>query len=116
MCTFCSHGSFIGQSVCACAGGTFGVHAQEARGGAEGSALSLIMSLMSLPVCHGVMNALISAKLTDFSDCSVYCTHFPCDECKRIILQYGIEKFYFTTNRDCDDKLVKQKKKRIVIE
>ena len=66
------------------------------------------MSLMSLAVCHGVMNALISARWTDFRDCSIYCTHFPCDECKRIILQYGIKKYYFTTNKDCDDNLVNQ--------
>ena len=48
------------------------------------------ISLTFLPVCHGVMNALISARWSDFSDCSVYCTHDPCHECKQIITKCGI--------------------------
>ena len=69
------------------------------------------MDFVFFPVCHGVMNALISAKWTGFNDCSVYCTHYPCNECKKIVLQYKIENVYYTTEKDCDGNLVDQNEK-----
>lgn len=62
------------------------------------------MSLMFLPVHHGVTNALLSARWTDFGDCFVYCTHYPCDKCKNIITQCGIKDVRFVNERKCDGK------------
>lgn len=71
------------------------------------------MSLMFLPVCHGVTNALISARWTDFSDCSLYCTHYPCDKCKDIITQCGIKDVRFVNGIKCDGNETEQTEERI---
>ena len=41
-------------------------------------------------VCHGVMNAVLSAgeRQVNLAECSVHCTNKACDECKDLIKLY----------------------------
>ena len=45
-------------------------------------------------VIHGEMNALLFAK-QDLKDAKVYCTHAPCDNCLKHLLQSGIRYIIF---------------------
>jgi dCMP deaminase len=44
-------------------------------------------------VVHAEVNAILNSSLT--KDCTLYATHFPCNECAKVIVQSGIKKVIF---------------------
>lgn len=46
---------------------------------------------------HAEMNALLYSK-RDLTNCTLYTTHYPCDNCLKHILQAGIRKIYYEDN------------------
>jgi dCMP deaminase len=44
---------------------------------------------------HAEMNAILFAK-RDLTDCIIYCTHQPCLNCLKHIIQSGIKKIYYS--------------------
>ena len=50
-------------------------------------------------VCHAEMNAILNGKGFDVpSDCVIYVTDFPCNECAKLIIQFGIKKVIYLRN------------------
>ncbi|WP_026389535.1 deoxycytidylate deaminase [[Acholeplasma] multilocale] len=54
-------------------------------------------------VAHAELNAIVSAR-ADLTDCDLYVTLFPCNECTKIVLQSGIKKIYFMEDKYHDSK------------
>ncbi len=51
----------------------------------------------TLYLCHSVMNAIINKNQYDVRGCRIYCTHFPCNECAKMILQSGINRVTYSS-------------------
>jgi dCMP deaminase len=46
-------------------------------------------------VCHAAMNSVINKNQDSLESCTLYCTHFPCNECAKIITQSGIKRVVY---------------------
>lgn len=53
-------------------------------------------------VCHAELNAVLNSFGKDISNCRIYTTSFPCNECAKAIIQSGIKEVIYTGN-DCSD-------------
>lgn len=49
-------------------------------------------------VCHAELNAILNSK-QDLTNCSIYVTLFPCNECCKTIIQSGISHIYYLEDR-----------------
>jgi dCMP deaminase len=52
-----------------------------------------------LYVVHAELNAILNAK-RDLSGCTLYVTHFPCNECTKAIIQSGIKCIIYDKSYD----------------
>ncbi|CEG40293.1 deoxycytidylate deaminase [Plasmopara halstedii] len=50
-------------------------------------------------VCHAEMNAILNKNSTDVKGCTIYVALFPCNECAKLIIQSGISRVIY-----CSDK------------
>ena len=50
-------------------------------------------------VCHAELNAVLNANLNYISNCILYTTLFPCNECAKIIIQSGIKKVIYKEDK-----------------
>ncbi|CAH0491694.1 unnamed protein product [Peronospora farinosa] len=50
-------------------------------------------------VCHAEMNAILNKNSTDVKGCTMYVALFPCNECAKLIIQSGISRIVY-----CSDK------------
>jgi len=48
-----------------------------------------------LYVIHAEINAIHNKIANDLTDCALYVTHHPCNECAKSIIQAGITKVYY---------------------
>lgn len=46
-------------------------------------------------VIHAEMNAALFSRRADLVGCHVYCTHAPCINCLKHLLQLGVRKFFY---------------------
>jgi dCMP deaminase len=51
-----------------------------------------------LYVCHSIMNAILNKNQYDIRGCRLYCTHFPCNECAKMIIQSGISRVTYNVD------------------
>lgn len=65
----------------------------------------LISIFISIAVCHAEMNAVVYMNSANVKGCTIYVTLFPCNECAKIIIQSGIKKVVY-----CSDKYAGKKK------
>lgn len=49
-------------------------------------------------VCHSELNAILNSK-ADLKDCTLYVTLFPCNECAKAIIQTGIKKVIYLSDK-----------------
>ncbi|KAM7393821.1 hypothetical protein PAMP_020662 [Pampus punctatissimus] len=62
-------------------------------------------------VCHAELNAFINKNSTDVKGCTIYVTLFPCNECTKLIIQAGIKKVVYLSDKYPKDwKTVASKK------
>lgn len=47
-------------------------------------------------VCHAAMNAILNKNKEDLNSARMYTTHFPCNECAKIIIQSGISRIIYS--------------------
>ena len=53
-----------------------------------------------LYVCHAELNAILNARNgSSLSNCTVYVTLFPCNECTKAIIQTGIKEVVYISNK-----------------
>ncbi|XP_053191758.1 deoxycytidylate deaminase-like [Scomber japonicus] len=56
-----------------------------------------------LYVSHAELNAFMNSP--DVKDCTIYVTLFPCNECTKLIIQGGIKKVVYLSDKYKEDKL-----------
>ncbi len=50
-------------------------------------------------VCHAELNAVLNSNSASLSGCTLYVTLFPCNECAKAIIQSGIKKVIYYSNK-----------------
>ncbi|XP_050733934.1 uncharacterized protein LOC127007248 isoform X1 [Eriocheir sinensis] len=50
-------------------------------------------------VCHAEMNAIMNNNSPNLADCSIYVALFPCNECAKLIIQAGIKKVLYFSDK-----------------
>lgn len=63
-------------------------------------------------VVHAELNAILNSKV-DLSNCTIYVTMFPCNECTKAIIQSGIKHMLYLTNKYPDSTAVKASMKML---
>ncbi len=61
-------------------------------------------------VCHAELNAILNSN-HNLQGSTVYVTLFPCNECTKAIIQAGIKKIIYLSDKyhDCDDEIAARK-------
>ncbi|MFV0247257.1 MAG: deoxycytidylate deaminase [Mycoplasmatales bacterium] len=49
-------------------------------------------------VCHAELNAILNSD-TSIKGCTIYVTLFPCNECTKALIQSGISKIYYLSDK-----------------
>ncbi|XP_030644170.1 deoxycytidylate deaminase-like [Chanos chanos] len=52
-----------------------------------------------LYVTHAELNAIVNKNCADVNGCTMYVTLFPCNECAKLIIQSGIRKVIYLSNK-----------------
>ena len=50
------------------------------------------------------MNAILNKNLHDVTDCKIYTTLFPCNECAKLIVQSGIREVVYADDKPGNEK------------
>ncbi|CAH1393706.1 unnamed protein product [Nezara viridula] len=50
-------------------------------------------------VCHAELNAVLNKNCTDLYGCTMYVGLFPCNECAKVIIQSGIKKVVYLSDK-----------------
>ncbi|MCM1006967.1 MAG: dCMP deaminase family protein [Ruminococcus flavefaciens] len=58
-------------------------------------------------VCHAELNAILNSNIGNLSGCTVYVTLFPCNECAKAIIQSGIKRVVYYSNKYSDTESTK---------
>ena len=58
-------------------------------------------------VCHAELNAILNSNIGNLGGCTVYVTLFPCNECAKAIIQSGIKRVVYFSNKYADTESVK---------
>ena len=53
-------------------------------------------------VVHAELNAILNAKGKDLSGCKIYVALFPCNECAKAIIQSGISRIVYESDKYAD--------------
>ena len=62
-------------------------------------------------VVHAELNAILNAKGKDLSGCKIYVALFPCNECAKAIIQSGITKIVYESDKYANtDNVIASKK------
>lgn len=62
-------------------------------------------------VVHSELNAILNSKQSDLSDCKLYVSLFPCNECAKAIIQSGIKQVYYLCDTHKEDNIYRISKK-----
>lgn len=58
-------------------------------------------------VCHAELNAILNSNIGNLSGCTVYVTLFPCNECAKAIIQSGIKRVVYYSNKYAETESTK---------
>ena len=64
-------------------------------------------------VVHAELNAILNSKL-NLNNCIIYVSLFPCNECAKAIIQSGIKKIVYESDKYADTEAVKASKKMLI--
>ena len=73
------------------------------------------MQIKYLYVCHAEMNAILNKNSYDCKNCTIFVLLFPCNECAKMIIQAGIRRVVFMTDKYHDDIRFKASRKLLVM-
>jgi len=62
-------------------------------------------------VCHAELNAVVNSISGNLNGCSIYIPMFSCNECAKIIIQSGIKKVYYLSDKYAETDGVKAARK-----
>lgn len=54
-------------------------------------------------VCHAELNAILNSNFGRMTDCRMYVNMFPCNECAKLIIQAGIRKVIYISDKYAED-------------
>ncbi|KAK8746292.1 hypothetical protein OTU49_017348 [Cherax quadricarinatus] len=54
-------------------------------------------------VCHAEVNAIMNKNCVDVAGCTIYVALFPCNECAKVIIQAGIKKVIYLSDKFKED-------------
>lgn len=55
-------------------------------------------------VCHAELNAIMNKNNADIKGCTIFVTLFPCNECTKLIIQSGIQKIVYLSDKYHDSE------------
>ena len=55
-------------------------------------------------VCHAELNAIMNKNSAEVKNCTMYTVLFPCNECAKLIIQAGIRKIVFLSDKNAHKK------------
>lgn len=55
--------------------------------------------VVNLAVCHAEVNAILNKNSQDIKGCTIYVALFPCNECAKVIIQSGITKVKYMSDK-----------------
>ncbi len=64
-------------------------------------------------VCHAELNAILNNRSGSLEGCTAYVTLFPCNECAKAIIQSGIKKIIYLSDKYADTDGTKASKKML---
>ena len=64
-------------------------------------------------VVHAELNAILNSRL-NLNNCIIYVSLFPCNECAKAIIQSGIKKIVYESDKYADTEAVKASKKMLI--
>lgn len=53
-------------------------------------------------IIHAEINAILNSNTADVKNCSIYITHFPCNNCIKVIIQSGIKQIFYLNDKKND--------------
>ncbi len=62
-------------------------------------------------VCHSELNAILNARGINLTGATLYVTLFPCNECSKAIIQSGIKRVIYESDKYADTDGVKASKR-----
>lgn len=62
-------------------------------------------------VCHAELNAILNAHGRNLEGCTIYVALFPCNECAKAIIQSGIKKVVFLSDKYDGEEMNRASKK-----
>lgn len=62
-------------------------------------------------VCHAELNAILNAASPNMKGCSIYVALFPCNECTKAIIQSGIRKVVYLSDKYAHTDAIKASKR-----
>ena len=66
---------------------------------------SIIVSLLLLcSVCHAELNAILNKNSADVKGCTLYVALFPCNECAKLVIQSGISRVLYVSDKYHDNE------------
>ena len=63
--------------------------------------------------CHAEVNAVLNKNTFDVSGCTLHVTIFPCNECAKVIIQAGIKKIIYASDKHKDRPSILASKKML---
>ena len=64
-------------------------------------------------VCHAELNAILNNRSGSLENCTAYVTLFPCNECAKAIIQSGIKRIIYLSDKYADTDSTKASKKML---
>ncbi|MCX7045269.1 MAG: dCMP deaminase family protein [Candidatus Sumerlaeota bacterium] len=55
-------------------------------------------------VCHAELNAIMNKNAAELAGCRIYVTLFPCNECAKLIIQSGIQRVIYLSDKYRDSE------------
>lgn len=64
-------------------------------------------------VCHAEVNAILNKNASNLKGCTIYVTLFPCNECTKLIIQSGISKVVYLSDKYHDTEASKASRRML---
>ena len=61
-------------------------------------------------VCHAEMNAIMNKNEANLTNCTIYVSMFPCNDCAKLIIQSGIRRVVYLSDKYADTEQIKASK------
>lgn len=62
-------------------------------------------------VCHAELNAILNAASSNMKNCAIYVALFPCNECTKAIIQSGIKRVIYLSDKYAETDQIKASKR-----